>query len=72
MCLKYCLIGNCKKDTYNIIHYVNIVKKIQFFFCLVGHCTANAWNPVPYLTCCAYLVLARESQVVILKITPYA
>jgi hypothetical protein len=42
MCLKYCLIGTCKKDTYNIIHYVNIVKKIQFFFCLVGHCTANA------------------------------
>lgn len=36
MCLKFCLISTCKKDTYNIIHYVNTVKKIQIFFVLLG------------------------------------
>jgi hypothetical protein len=46
-------------------------KKIDFFG-LVGHCSADALNPMPYLTCCACLVLAGESQVVILKIMLYS
>jgi hypothetical protein len=49
----------CKKNIYNINHYVGIVKTNPIFF-PITHYTVDASNQMPHLNCCACLMLVRK------------